>query len=467
MTAGVNFDPVTRWLAQRPAWVPDRLPQTVAEAERRFRCDRVACTLTGRDCADAWVRGRQDEGTTRPATPCTGCDAGRRRSELLQISETAAQERSRLAREQKKKRRRLAPDFHGLLGRVPDAVVAARAGVDLGDVAHSRLQLGVEAYSGPKARPHGARFVSPVEWSRQRLGDVPDIEIAERLWLASRTVYLARIERGIPAPPRRAPRRFEPAWDALPLGTEPDRVLARRLGVCRKRVARARAERGIAPWRKPPLFNWDEQPLGRVLDGVLAEQLGVCERTVADARRERGIAPASSVCPLAELEQYGHAGRRALAEARRNSRPESEARRFLHAFRGTHWTLDDVVERLGRVWDCRSLAPLAEGRYVRERALVYLMKVLVWQGRIEQHGRGYRLHGTPYLQIAASMNTPPSAIWDATPIRPMTTKVIELLTGWRRDQAGYWLRVHTDAGRLVQHGRRGGARYTLAEGADR
>lgn len=83
-------------------------------------------------------------------------------------------------------------------------------------------------------------------------------------------------------------------WDAQPLGKISDNQLARELGVNLRSVYSARVTRGIKPCRDAgdPMnkgINWDAQPLGEMSDAEIARQLGVTSSTVLGARRVRGI----------------------------------------------------------------------------------------------------------------------------------------------------------------------------------
>jgi len=91
-----------------------------------------------------------------------------------------------------------------------------------------------------KHRPKG------IDWGSQPLGLEPDAVIAARIGVDRRTVCRARHRLGIP--PMRAVD-----WPSLPLGQVSDAIVARMAGCSRSKVQRRRDERGIEPWGSDPL----------------------------------------------------------------------------------------------------------------------------------------------------------------------------------------------------------------------
>lgn len=316
MTAPANA--VDIWLAQRRAWRPTRLPETPTEAGRRFRCDDIRAEIDGRTCALRRLRHAERD----LPTSCADCAAGARRVELLQIS---------LEGHHNNRHDVLDDRYLSQIGKMPDDVLALRAGVRACTIQRARCDLGLKAYSGPRCTPRGY-FNWPVQdwtdsihlvarrlwctvyratagrreigveqsrWDAAQLGEQPDGIVAARLGLDEKAVARYRRSCGLDAAPQRSSRRSIRVfieWDSQPLGELTDDDLARRLWVPRQSVRNARAARGIKAKyvrKGSPRCNvdWSVQPLGEVTDGEVARRLGVNIGTVAHHRRRLGIAP--------------------------------------------------------------------------------------------------------------------------------------------------------------------------------
>lgn len=85
------------------------------------------------------------------------------------------------------------------LGKMTDAALAAQMGVTISAVAHARRRLGIP---GLRVVSDAERLAGPgkgeIDWSKQPLGEMPDLELAKRLGTHRARVRLARIRRGIP-----------------------------------------------------------------------------------------------------------------------------------------------------------------------------------------------------------------------------------------------------------------------------
>ena len=178
-----------------------------------------------------------------------------------------------------------------LLGRVPDAEVAHRAGLHIGTVRDERTRREIEP-ACPR-RP-------PVEWTPEMdalLGQAIDREVAAELGISFGSVYYRRRVLGIPPAKPRAPRKsgFWTRRRLSQLGKTPDNRLARRWGISAGTVAHRRWTLGIPPFKpRPQRIEWTEEmrcQLGVIPDAELARRLGIGERAVREERRRLGIAP--------------------------------------------------------------------------------------------------------------------------------------------------------------------------------
>ncbi|NJL29654.1 MAG: hypothetical protein HC897_18065 [Thermoanaerobaculia bacterium] len=178
-----------------------------------------------------------------------------------------------------------------LLGKLPDKVVAKRAGVNPATVRNERRRRGIETcHPKPKV----------TEWTDEMialLGTDTDVIIAELLGITAERVGYKRRNLGIP-PYASTPKPPNPFWTpkriAL-LGTASDSQVARRLKITQKMVAYRRQLLGIAPfepatrgvrWTKA-MLRW----LGKEPDMAVAERLGIGRTAVIAERRRRQIPP--------------------------------------------------------------------------------------------------------------------------------------------------------------------------------
>lgn len=96
-------------------------------------------------------------------------------------------------------------DNYDLLGEVPDAEVARRAGVSVRTIASFRARHNIPGYSGPRrtSSSRGPRL-SKIDPFSDLLGKVPDRVVAERAGVSLNAVRNYRVKRGIPAAGRTA-----------------------------------------------------------------------------------------------------------------------------------------------------------------------------------------------------------------------------------------------------------------------
>lgn len=129
--------------------------------------------------------------------------------------------------------------FHGLLGRVPDAEIARRAGVSVRTIASYRARHDIDGYRGRRRRPppRGQRE-SRVASFRHLLGEVPDRVVADLAGMSLGAIRNYRVKKGIAAAGRMSadevaqrlrsldlPRPREPQAETPP--ARPRRRLAR------------------------------------------------------------------------------------------------------------------------------------------------------------------------------------------------------------------------------------------------
>jgi DNA-binding CsgD family transcriptional regulator len=174
------------------------------------------------------------------------------------------------------------------MGQLPDAQVAARAGVSAIAVSAERRRRGIAGRRGPV-----------VEWSEDmvsRLGTDTDAAIAEELRLSASSVAYKRRRLGIRAygPDSGGPRprvRWRRSMLAL-LGKAPDREVAKRLGLTREQVWWKRQQLGIRSFVPPPRpVEWPRWAL-RLLGWrhtEIARRLGIQPKTVLAKRQQLGI----------------------------------------------------------------------------------------------------------------------------------------------------------------------------------
>lgn len=132
-----------------------------------------------------------------------------------------------------------------------------------------------------------------IDWDTQPLGIMSDGKIARMLGVNRRSVFTARVRRGIPVClEHRGSKPLKIDWDAQPLGQVPDLALARTLGCAVSTVAHQRRQRGIDLRRGvagPRGIVWEDQPLGLLSDTEISERVGCNRSSVQVARIKRGI----------------------------------------------------------------------------------------------------------------------------------------------------------------------------------
>jgi hypothetical protein len=180
-----------------------------------------------------------------------------------------------------------------LLGRVPDAALARRAGVYDRTVSDERRRRGIAPLEKPK---------KPFPWtsaSLRLLGRITDAALARRLGLSKWTVMAKRRSLGIAV--CEASRGYagpvKVVWTKAQialLGKLSDARVARRLDVSPATVRLKRRELGIPDTNTPPV-NWTPRKLallGTRSDVVIARRLKIHRNSVYRKRLALGIPPA-------------------------------------------------------------------------------------------------------------------------------------------------------------------------------
>lgn len=175
-----------------------------------------------------------------------------------------------------------------LLGRIPDAAVAKRAGLNRKTVQEERRRRRI---------PPSVEKAPPVDWTSQKvrlLGKLTDVELARQWGIHPHTVMSKRRSLGIPPSDPSRSREFDWTDRSLRLiGKLPDSKVAQQLGISRSTVRLKRREMGI-PSRAVGPLQWTPEMialLGNVSDPQAARRLGISKSAVAKKPSELGIAP--------------------------------------------------------------------------------------------------------------------------------------------------------------------------------
>jgi transcriptional regulator with XRE-family HTH domain len=200
----------------------------------------------------------------------------------------------------------LARRFHHLLGRLPDAEIARRAGVSESTVLAARRKLGIPARQGRES--HNLDTVSPPDLlklirARARSGEsmrAYDLGSDRLVQLAQRHFggwYQAVEAAGLKpeGKPRKAIKR--PAkrvlTTAMLRGPKTAAELERLTGVSRDAIRARRKTLGVQRWEKPgPDRSWIQairKLLGKLPDAEVAKRAGKSASHVQAVRRELGI----------------------------------------------------------------------------------------------------------------------------------------------------------------------------------
>lgn len=185
-----------------------------------------------------------------------------------------------------------------LLGRVPDPVLAARAGVHPTTVAKERRRRGIAAFTSQRAA---------IKWTEKMLdllGTDSDAHVAAELGLHRGSVSRMRRILDIPAfGPQGGLAKVKWTSRALALlGQAPDEEVARQLGLSRATVLVERQVLGIPSFRLPhPRIAWSGKVLGllgRVPDTEIGRRFRINPTSIEGKRRQLGIPPYRDSRPI-------------------------------------------------------------------------------------------------------------------------------------------------------------------------
>lgn len=199
--------------------------------------------------------------------------------------------------------------FMAGLGKESDVAIARKSGVSVATVRKYREKLGIQPFR--KALPEGAgrstayiksppRPNSEPEWRaaiRDRLGVVPDVDLAREVSRTREAVRSYRASLGIPAPPRVG--KFLPfPEEARPwFGVLPDMEIARRCMCSTGTVVRWRTRYNLpdSPIQRHKKSVLDDYVhlFGVVSDSEIARRAGCTSVNVIVYRRTRPELPAS------------------------------------------------------------------------------------------------------------------------------------------------------------------------------
>lgn len=199
--------------------------------------------------------------------------------------------------------------FMAGLGKEPDVAIALKSGVSVATVRKYREKLGIQPFR--KALPEGAgrstayiksppRPNSEPEWRaaiRDRLGVVPDVDLAREVSLTREAVRIYRASLGIPAPPRKVKLTPLPEEARPWFGVLSDAEIARRCGCSTGTVNNWRTRYNLPDspiWRSTRSVLDDYVHLfGVVTDTEIAKRAGCTGANVVAYRRSRPDLPAS------------------------------------------------------------------------------------------------------------------------------------------------------------------------------
>lgn len=236
-----------------------------------------------------------------------------------------------------------------LLGVLPDAAVAVKAGVSLGTVRAERRRRAI-----PPSRPRRP----PIEWTEDvlaLLGTDSDSSVARDLGVHPATVARKRSRLGIPPfnpPPHDQHRRFpwKPEELAL-LGKVSDGELAKALRLAKTTVTNKRQFLAIPPFLPPPRpIQWSSEMierLGKAPDAHVAEELGLGRATVALKRQALGIPPTVENLPVERNEEIAELLRLPYAEVKRRTGIQWETIQRLREELGVQETVVAPADRVG------------------------------------------------------------------------------------------------------------------------
>ncbi len=167
-----------------------------------------------------------------------------------------------------------------LLGKRSDLEIARRAGISPHVVARERRRLGIAPfrYKPPRIIPRNREVAAIVR--------KPIDEACEILVIAARTVQTIRKELGISRPPRPDPWT-KSALDRL--GTVPDAEIAAELGIRVNRVVKKRLAIGRPPALLRPWTPEEDALLGTRPDAEIATKIKRTSKAVEQRRKRIGI----------------------------------------------------------------------------------------------------------------------------------------------------------------------------------
>ncbi|MFN8705929.1 MAG: hypothetical protein ACK50J_04565, partial [Planctomyces sp.] len=181
------------------------------------------------------------------------------------------------------------PGRLAMLGKMPDAHIAAKIGATDSAVFVKRVSLGIPAF-GLKKQPEAFQWKAS---QLKQLGRISDSALAAELGTSVHIVIAKRHSLGVPpANPRSDVRKPWSRSEIAMLGKKPDPVVAAITGRGRRHIRAKRESLGIPPFQQQTNVDWTPavvRRLGKRPDQEVAAELGVSVGTVALHRRRMGI----------------------------------------------------------------------------------------------------------------------------------------------------------------------------------
>jgi len=179
-----------------------------------------------------------------------------------------------------------------MLGKIPDAALARKIGLDVGTVLKKRHKLGI-----PASRP--AKTINWTPAIIATLGKIPDSEVARINGMNILSVHKKRAALGIKCYARKSKSwHYWTKKEIALLGKMPDGEVALRTGIHKASVAWKRCKLEIPPFtKKRPkklLTDWTRKEvalLGKMTDAAAAAALDLAHSAVRLKRISLGIPP--------------------------------------------------------------------------------------------------------------------------------------------------------------------------------
>lgn len=179
------------------------------------------------------------------------------------------------------------------MGKLPDRILAKRAGVSIPTILYRRKDLGIPAYKPTKENRKEWLIDRYPKEQLDLLGKLPDAEVAENMGLHISTVAKIRKTLGIPICPSENTKRIEIPKEAYDLmGKMSDKDIGDKFGFPIYIIRLRRNEKGI-PAKSRDVFDTVPKDcidkLGTMPDYLLGKEYGYNGSTIGRMRKKLGI----------------------------------------------------------------------------------------------------------------------------------------------------------------------------------